>query len=158
MNQIVSSDSNVISTRQTCGQRSGMATGSKRWALPFYFSARICYMLLISKCRGESDLGLCMTSVLAGECHCAVPTSNESYSQTRVKIGSRHCTAAFSLQVPKSCTHLDFTLFYILIFRTYTKFVRKDKMLQPIADRMAQNLEIISKKNQVLVPGVPGFS
>jgi len=73
-------------------------------------------------------------------------------------IESHHCTAAFSLQVPKSCTHLDFTLFYILIFRTYTKFVRKDKMLQPIADRMAQNLEIISKKNQVLVPGVPGFS
>jgi len=26
-------------------------------------------------------------------------------------------------------------------------------MLQPIADRMAQNLEITSVKNQVLVPG-----
>jgi len=32
-------------------------------------------------------------------------------------------------------------------------------MLQPIAKRVAQNLEIISKNFQlVVVPGVPGFS
>jgi len=63
--QIVSSNWNVISTRQTCGQRSGMAAGGKRRALGFYFFVRICYVYLMSKCRGESDLGLCMTSVLA---------------------------------------------------------------------------------------------
>jgi len=28
-------------------------------------SVRICYVFLTSKCREESDLGLCMTSVLA---------------------------------------------------------------------------------------------
>jgi len=37
-NQIVSSSLNVISTRQTCGQRSGMAAEGKRRALAFYFS------------------------------------------------------------------------------------------------------------------------
>ena len=61
----VSSISNVILTRQICGQRSGMAAGGKRRAIAFHFSVRICYMFLMSKCRGESDLGLCMTSVLA---------------------------------------------------------------------------------------------
>jgi len=63
--QIVSSNSNVILTRHTYGQRSGMAAGGKRGALAFYLSVRICYMFLMSKCRGELDLGLCMTSVLA---------------------------------------------------------------------------------------------
>ena len=63
--QIVSSNSNVILTRQTCGQYSGMAAATKRWALAFYFPVQICYKFLISKCRGESDLSLCMSSVLA---------------------------------------------------------------------------------------------
>ena len=62
--QIARSNSNVILRRQTCGQRSGMAAGGKRRAIPFYFPVRICYMFLMSKCRRESDLGLCMTSVL----------------------------------------------------------------------------------------------
>jgi len=62
--QIVSCNSNVILT-QTCGQRLGMAAESKRRAIAFYFSVRICCMFLMLKCRGELDLGLCMTSVLA---------------------------------------------------------------------------------------------
>ena len=60
--QIVRSNSNVILRRQTCGQRSGMAAGR---ALAFYFSVRIFYVFPMSKCRGESDLSLCMISVLA---------------------------------------------------------------------------------------------
>jgi len=63
--QIVRSNSNVILTGQTCGQRSGMAAGGKRRAIAFYFPVRILYAFQMSKCRGESDLGLCMTSVLA---------------------------------------------------------------------------------------------
>ena len=63
--QIVGTNSNVILTRQTCGQRSGMAAVSKHRAIAFYFSVRIYYMFLMSKCREKSDLGLCMTSVLA---------------------------------------------------------------------------------------------
>jgi len=63
--KIVRSNSNVILTQQTCGQRSGMAAGGKRRALAFYFSIRIFHVFLKSKCKGEADLGLCMTSVLA---------------------------------------------------------------------------------------------
>jgi len=56
---------NVILTRQTCGQYSSWAAESKRQALGNYFSERIYYMFLISKCRGDRDLGACTTSVLA---------------------------------------------------------------------------------------------
>jgi len=49
--QFVSSDSNVILMRRTCGQRSGMAAGGKRWVLVFYFPVLICFTFLISKCR-----------------------------------------------------------------------------------------------------------
>jgi len=49
--------------------------------------------------------------------------------QTRLKIGSQHCTAAFCLQVPKWYTDLDLTILYILISGTYGKFVQKNKML-----------------------------
>jgi len=61
----VGSTLNVILTRQTCGQRSSRTAESKRRALGNYFSERICYMFLISKCRGDWDLGLCTTSGLA---------------------------------------------------------------------------------------------
>ena len=61
--KIVTSNSNVISTWQTCDQR--LAAGGKRRALAFYFPVRICYMFLISKCRRQSDLGLRMTSGFA---------------------------------------------------------------------------------------------
>jgi len=47
------------------GQHSSRATGRKRQALAFYFSIRIRYVFSISKCRGESGLGLCVSSVLA---------------------------------------------------------------------------------------------
>ena len=57
----------VILTRQTCGQRSNRAAESKCRAIGNYFSELICYMFLISKCRGDRDLGLCTTSVLFGE-------------------------------------------------------------------------------------------
>jgi len=44
---------------------------SKRRALENWSCVRICYMFRISKCRGDWDLGLCTTSVLAlGELNC----------------------------------------------------------------------------------------
>ena len=64
-NQLFNSHPNVILMRQTCGQRSGMAAGSKRRALAFYFSALICNMFSVSKCRGKWNPGLCMTLGLA---------------------------------------------------------------------------------------------
>ena len=58
-----------------------------------------------------------------------MPTSNESCGRISLKIGSRHCAAAFSLHVPKSCTDLYSTLLYISIRGTCSKFVRENKML-----------------------------
>ena len=49
-------------------------------------------------------------------------TYRHSLTHTRLKIRSRHCAAAFSLQVPNSCTDLDPTLVYIRTFGTYSKF------------------------------------
>jgi len=63
--RFVGSSVTVIITRQTCGQRSSRAAESKRQALGNHFSERICYMFQISKCRGDQDLSLCTTSVLA---------------------------------------------------------------------------------------------
>ena len=45
---MVGSNLNMILMRQTCGQRSSMAAGSKRRAL-----SRICHMMRISKCRRD---------------------------------------------------------------------------------------------------------
>jgi len=49
----------VIWTRLTCGQRSSRAAESKRWAMGNHFPERICYMFLMSKCRGDWDLNPC---------------------------------------------------------------------------------------------------
>jgi len=46
-------------------QALGRAAESKGRALGNHFSERICYMFLMSKCRGDRDLSLCTTSVLA---------------------------------------------------------------------------------------------
>ena len=63
--RFVGSTVQVILTQQTCGQRSSRPVESKRRALGNYFFKRICCMFLMSKCRGDWDLGLCTTSVLA---------------------------------------------------------------------------------------------
>jgi len=70
-----------------------MAAGGKRRAFAFHFSLRICYMFLMSKCRGESDIGLCMTLVLA-ECRCAVPTFDFQTCLAARFVGRWHCAAA----------------------------------------------------------------
>jgi len=123
--RFVGSSVNVILTRQTCGQRSSRAAESKRRALGNYFSGRICYMFLISKCRGDWDLGLCTTSGLAfGE-----PQRSGDFRKKTCfdagKIGICHCAAVLQTQVPKLCTDLDLSLLYILILGTYSKFARK---------------------------------
>ena len=50
---------NVILTRQICGQRSSRAAERKRQALENSFLKQICYLFLIPKFRGDSDLGRC---------------------------------------------------------------------------------------------------
>ena len=63
--RFVGSFVNVILTRQTCGQRSSRAAESKRRALGNYFSERNCYIFLMSKCKIDWDLSLCIFCVLA---------------------------------------------------------------------------------------------
>jgi len=61
-----------------------------------------------------------------------MPTSDLKTSLAAEFVGIRHCTAAFSVQVPKSCTNLDPTFLYILILRIYTKFVRNNKIKRSV--------------------------
>jgi len=76
----------------------------------------------MSKCRGESDLGLCMTLVLAKR----MSLRSTDFRQilrpnTHLKIEIWYCAALFSVQVLKSCTDLDLTLLYISIGREEKK-------------------------------------
>jgi len=59
MNKLVGSNPTVMYLRETCGQRSSIAAGSKLRVLAFYFLMQFCCMLSISKCREESHPGLC---------------------------------------------------------------------------------------------------
>jgi len=128
-NDVVRSNSNMIFTRQTCGQRSSRVAGSKRRALAFYVSVRIRCMFLISICRGESDVCLCMTSVLAKTMR---PRSadfgfeNVFGGRIRWKLALRSRILFASTE---SFTDLDSTFLYISISRTYTIFVLTNKML-----------------------------
>jgi len=127
--QFVGSTVHVILTRQTRGQRSSKPAERKRQALRNHFSGRNCYMFKVSKCKGDSDLGLCTTSGLAfGE-----PQRNDkiqfSCVETRFFPASRHCASVLQTQVPKLCTDLDLSLLYILILGTCSKFTRKNNFL-----------------------------
>jgi len=65
--KLFDSNSNVILTLQTCGQRSSMAAESKRRALALllFVPWQFCIVFVMSKCSGGSDLGMCMTLGLA---------------------------------------------------------------------------------------------
>ena len=92
-------------------------------------------MFLMSKCRGESDLGLCLTSGLAKK----MPLRSEFRRIVRLNtfsISFRYAFAFF-LQVLKSCTDLDLTLRYIsILLRTYSRFVRENKIIATSARRL----------------------
>jgi len=114
-NQLFTWNSNVILTRQTSGHRSSMAAGSKRRALAFYFSMRIWYMFLTSKCRVEWDLGLCSCPVLAKrmQLRCAdFRLKNVLGCKIREKP-SWHCARseiwALGVCFPKPCSRFDRT-------------------------------------------------
>ena len=63
MNQLFESNPNVLLMQQSCGQRSGIASGSKleRRALTYYFPVISYYMLPLFKYRGGWDVGLWVT-------------------------------------------------------------------------------------------------
>jgi len=119
---------NVILTRQTCGQRSSRAAESKRRALENDFSEWICYMFLASKCRGVWDLGLCTFWVLAKR----KPLRNAKF---RCFLRAKHifflksplCSGSLFASTQK--VHRPRSQSYILTFRTYSKFSRKNNFL-----------------------------
>ena len=76
-------------------------------------------MFLISKYRGESDLGLCSTLVLANRMpQCIGKFQQILWPNTFFNRESPPRSCIF-LQVPKLCTDLDPTFLYILILGTY---------------------------------------
>jgi len=103
----VSSFVNVILTRQTCGQRSRRAAESKRRALGNYFPDQICGMFQISKCKGDRDVCLGTTSVLA---FAELQINGKiRFSLRRITFfffESRHCAVVLQTQVPKLCTDI----------------------------------------------------
>jgi len=82
-----------------------MDVGRKERALAFYVSIRICFMLLISKSRGESDLGLCPFLGLA--------------KTMQLRGGDFRFKSCLAAKI----------LFSILKLETYGKIIRKNWML-----------------------------
>jgi len=60
--------------------------------------------------------------------------SDFSCVKTRVFLGFCHRAFVLQAQVPNLCTNLDFSLIYILILGTYSKFARNINF--PVASRM----------------------
>jgi len=96
---------NVILTRQTYGQRSSRAAKSKRPALGNYFSEQICYMFLISKCRGDWDSDLCTFWILAKKESLRNATFRFFCRQNTFFSGSRYC-AEVALFFARALPHL----------------------------------------------------
>jgi len=69
-------------------------------------SKQICHMFLISKCRGDWDLGMCTLWVLwfkRTAVRWRLPEKNVFRPQEKIRIW--HCAAVLFKQVPKKCTH-----------------------------------------------------
>jgi len=77
---------------------------------------------------GQSRLKKLTVMTYLGLKHNTYRPVSEQLPDAKLRV-TAHCAAAFFLPVPKWCTDLDQTLLYILIHRTYTKFVWKTQML-----------------------------
>jgi len=87
-------------------------------------------MFLISKCRGDWNLGLCIFGLLRKEIHCEMQNSDFFCWRNTFFLGVA-IAQQFSFKVPKKCTDLDLSLLYISILGTYSKFTRKNSLLAP---------------------------
>jgi len=120
------------------GAWSPRAAWSKRRALAFIFPIRIWYVFWGSKCRGESDLGLCTTLGLVKRMSLRSTDFRQilrpnTFLNRKSALRSRillACQKPKRMRVPKLCTDLDRTLLYIPILKTYSKFARENKTLR----------------------------
>jgi len=125
----------MILTRQTCGQRSSMAAGSKHQALALasYVSQRIWWMFPVPKCRREWNLGLCSFSILAKslECSCAVKTHDKFGGWRNAFCNRKSPPSSRILFANLKVSHKpgDVTFLYILTLGTFTKLHGKMKSL-----------------------------
>ena len=103
--------------------------GVVREAIGNYFCVRICYMFPVSKCRGDWDLVLCTTSVLAFGDQMRDGKIRKKTCFDKGKIGFCHCASVLQAQVPKLCTDLDLSLLYTLTLGTHSKFAWKNNFL-----------------------------
>jgi len=129
--RFVGSFVNVIFTRQTCGQRSSRAAESKRRALGNYYPVRICYMFLMSKCKGDWDLGRCTFWVFAKRETLHHAKFRFFLRSKQVFLTRRHFAAVLSSQIPKKCADLGLSdgLLCSLTLWTFSKFARENKFL-----------------------------
>jgi len=67
-------------------------------------------MILMSKCRGDWDLGVCTTSALAFKNPLRNGKIRFFLRRNTFSFGSRHCAAVLQTQVLKWCTDLDLSL------------------------------------------------
>jgi len=108
---------------------SSRVVGNKRQALALYFYVRIWCLFFISRCRGISDQGLCLTSLLAKRMLLRsfdfrrIVRPNTFFNQKSALCGRILFASTEVMQ------HVDLTCLYVLILRTYTKFVQKYEML-----------------------------
>jgi len=121
--RFVSSNVNVLLTRQTCGQSSSLSAGSKHREIIFPSKFAICFQYQNVE---ETDA---LFEYLHMENRCAMSNSDFSCGRNTFFFGSRHCTVILFSQVCKKCTDLDLGLIYILILGTYNKFARKNDFL-----------------------------
>jgi len=137
--RLISKES-ISSSNFSCGclyaERALWCRDSKRRALENYFPVRICYEFLISKCRGDWDLGLCTFRLLSFINPLSDGKIRFFLRAKRVFFfGSRFYSAVLFLQVPKRCTDLELGLLHNLILGTYSKFARKNNLLSLCARR-----------------------
>jgi len=98
--QFVGSFENAILTQQTCGQRSNRVAESKCRSLGNDFSEWICYVFLMSKCRGDWDYICALFVHLRKEKRCAMATSGKKRVSPAGKIGIWHCAALSACYTP----------------------------------------------------------
>jgi len=135
-NQLFGSNTNVILTRQTCGLRSSRVAGLLKQMLSasiWYFPIRICYMFLISKGIGKSDLVLCITLVLvkrmplrSADFHRILRPNTFSNRKSALRSGILFASTEL-MHKPRSDSPLYF-FWHISSLRSHTRFVRISKM------------------------------
>jgi len=98
---------------------------------------------LISKCRGDWDLGLCTFWVLAQRER--LHNGKILLRRNVFFVWSRLCAAVLSMQVPvhKKCTDLDHSFLYTLMLGTHCKFARKNNFLSRYARRLHRRAALL---------------